>query len=80
MTVAGGTVRIVAGMTCAGRTGGAELDTSIGSDFLGMHTGLALTASRSRGFGIGVGCSGELLGQVLLGVSGCVFGLLQSSL
>jgi len=50
LTVVGSTVRIVTRITCVSRTGGAGLDTGIGSDFLGMRTGLALTASRSGVF------------------------------
>ena len=46
MTVAGGAVRFIAGITCDSRTSGAGLNTGVGSEFLGMRTGLASTVPR----------------------------------
>ena len=47
MTVAGVAIGIFTRTTCAGRMGRAGFDAVVGSDFLGMRTGLALTTSRS---------------------------------
>ena len=47
MTVAGGAFRVVVGMSCVARMGGAKLDAGFGSDFFGICTGLTLMASRS---------------------------------
>ena len=48
MTVTRGTIRVVAGMTCSGRMGGAKLDAGVRSEFLGTRNGLMSTASSSN--------------------------------